>query len=232
MLSFTCFARVLFSFHHSKLPTRCSAKIEEWKSLAKVVYDIRSNNHYDNFQLLKLIFNDSSELVSPLLTWCPKFDVILAFVLIHRLGMRVKFFDWTLEIADWDNDEYRRAGRAIATLVRTRENGKAAVLAWRKEYPQIGAMLDNVEGVEEFMIVIADSLVRDNRIGIAYRVSIGALLSITDTVTDIYVLPTYYQSGELLSQANAMLAMILTSLTVQLFAVFGNYHRKGWKVLV
>jgi len=197
-----------------------------------VVYDMRRNNHYDNFLTLKLVFNDNRELMSPLLTRCPKFDVILAFVLIHRLGVRVQKIDWTFEIADWDNEVCRRSGRSIATLVRTRGKGKAAVLAWKKEYPQIGELLDDVEGVEEFMIVIADSLVRDNRIGIAYRVSVGALLSITDTVTDIYVLSTYYQSGELLSQANAMLAMILTSLTVQLFAVLGNYHRMGWKVIV
>jgi len=53
-----------------------------------------------------------------------------------------------------------------------------------------------------------------------------------DTVTDVYVLSTYYQSDELVSQANVMLAMILTNLALQLVGVVANYRKKGVMVLL
>jgi len=57
---------------------------------------------------------------------------------------------------------------------------------------------------------------------------VGAVLSTTDAVTDIYVIVTYYEEEELVGQANALLAMLLGNLFVQLLTVYVQYRRKSW----
>jgi len=47
-----------------------------------------------------------------------------------------------------------------------------------------------------------------------------------DVVTDIYVISTYYQSDELVGQANALLLMISLCVVIQLGLVMGNYREK------
>jgi len=61
-----------------------------------------------------------------------------------------------------------------------------------------------------------------------YRVTVGALLSTVDAATDIYVINTYYKSAELYGQANAMLAMLLGNIIIQLLTVYVQYRRKSW----
>jgi len=60
---------------------------------------------------------------------------------------------------------------------------------------------------------------------------VGAVLSTTDAVTDIYVISTYYMSKELVGQANAMLAMLLGNLIIQLMTVYVQYKKKSWLVI-
>ena len=83
------------------------------------------------------------------------------------------------------------------------------------------------EDFEIFIIKIANNTARDSIHGTVYRVAIGAALSAIDATTDIYVIATYYRSDDLVSQANAMLAMILTNLVIQLFTVLAQYKRKN-----
>jgi len=112
------------------------------------------------------------------------------------------------------------------------QTGLMAVDAWKKHYVQLHHLLDKVVGFEDFMIVIANNLLRDNKFGMVFRVSVGALLSTVDAATDIYVISTYYQSKELYGQANAMLAMLLVNMLFQLTVIFGQYKEKKWSVFV
>ena len=80
------------------------------------------------------------------------------------------------------------------------------------------------------MLVIANNLLRDNRYGIILRVSTGAVLSVIDGVSDIYILNTYYSQG-LGLQANTLLAMIVTSMFLQILCVFTQYKKKSWGVM-
>ena len=65
-----------------------------------------------------------------------------------------------------------------------------------------------------------------------WRVSVGAALSMLDAVTDLYVISKYYSNAGLRGQANAMLAMIVTNMGVQMLLVLGQYKKKSWKVKV
>ena len=80
------------------------------------------------------------------------------------------------------------------------------------------------------MIVIANNTLRDSVYGMVFRVSVGAVLSTIDATTDIYVISTYYQSDELVTQANALLAMIVSNMVCQLLIVLAQYKNASWGV--
>jgi len=102
--------------------------------------------------------------------------------------------------------------------------------SWRLHYPQLNELFAGQEGFSDFMLVIANNTLRDSIYGMVYRVTVGALLSTVDAATDIYTISTYYESDELVGQANALLAMMSANLLLQLIMVIGQYKRKTWDV--
>ena len=204
---------------------------EHWVNLAEEVLAMRSNNHRSNYIHVKRIFDEREELVRELMELCPSFGMILAFILEHRFGYRVRKVDDRLEIAHWGQEECKRVGCSLATFLRKRKTGDVAVAAWRLHYPALNVLFDEVEGFEAFMLVIANNTLRDSIYGMVLRVSVGAFLSILDATTDIYVVATYYSSGTLIGQAEAMLAMILANLSLQVLYIYSlQYGKKSWRV--
>jgi len=72
--------------------------------------------------------------------------------------------------------------------------------------PQV--LFADFPGFNSFMVTLANNLLRDSLYGMFFRVVLGAVLSTTDALTDIYVIATYYSSSELTAQANMLLAMV------------------------
>ena len=169
---------------------------------------------------------------APILELCPKFDIILAHMLVFRLGVKVEDVDWTSDMKDWNEEDCRRVGRSMATIMRMVQTGLMAVDAWKKQYVQLHHLFDEVVGFEDFIVVITNNLLRDNKFGMMFRVGIGAALSMSDAATDIYVINTYYGKEELVGQANLFLAMITLNMFVQLLFVKANYQRSGWRVVL
>ena len=131
-------------------------------------------------------------------------------------------------MVNWNEIDCKRIGRSIVTFMRQSKSAKGALDAWIKHYPQLGVLFEEVDGFHEFISVIANNSLRDNRMGMAFRVSVGAVLSTIDASTDLYVISTYYESTELLWQANALLAMITLNMLSQLIAMLGQYSRQSW----
>ena len=115
----------------------------------------------------------------------------------------------------------------MATFIRFVQTGEASVDAWRKNYPQLDNLFQ-VDGFNGFMGVITTNLLRNNKYGMIFRVSVGAALSTLDGATDIYVISTYYQSKALVGQAHALLAMISLNMLMQIIFVFAIYQKKNW----
>ena len=169
---------------------------------------------------------------APILELCPKFDIILAHMLVLRLGVRVQDVDWTSDMKDWNEEDCRRVGRSMATIMRMVQTGLMAVDSWKRQYVQLNNLFDEVEGFEDFVVAIVNNLLRDNKFGMVLRVSFGAALSMSDAATDIYVISTYYGKEELVGQANVFLVMILSNIFVQMVIVMSMYQRSGWRVML
>jgi len=181
---------------------------------------------------IKEVMSKYPDDFAPILELCPKFDVVLAHMLVFRLGVKVEDVDWTSDMKDWDEEDCRRVGRSMATIMRMVQTGLMAVDAWKKHYVQLHHLFDEFVGFEDFIVVITNNLLRDNKFGMMFRVGIGAALSMNDAATDIYVISTYYGKEELVGQANVFLAMITLNMFVQLLIVKGNYQRRGWRVML
>ena len=150
----------------------------------------------------------------------------MAHMLVLRFGVRMQEVSWVSDMRDWTSEDNRRVGRSMATIIRMVQTGDAACDAWRRHYPQLDNLFE-IDGFEDFMVIIASSLLRDNKYGMIFRVSIRAALSTIDAATDIYVIATYYESPALVGQANALLAMITTNLVVQILSVLAQYQKKS-----
>jgi len=58
---------------------------------------------------------------------CPGLPIILAHMLVFRLGIRVQDVDWTSDMKDWVATDCRYVGRSMATLLRMVQKGEDAV---------------------------------------------------------------------------------------------------------
>ena len=126
--------------------TQINQNNEEWKRVAEELYATRSSNHKSNFIHINRIFDENPDMLAGLTSRCPKFNVILSFLLEDRFGLSVKKVDWTKRLADWDEEDLQRVGSSVATFLRKRKTGDAAMDAWRLEYAQLGALFREVEG--------------------------------------------------------------------------------------
>lgn len=83
----------------------------EWRKLAEEVYNTRTSNHKSNFLHINRIFSENTDLFLPLQKCCPKFNVILSFIIEDKFGFRVRPVDWTKDMKDFSEDDCRRIGR-------------------------------------------------------------------------------------------------------------------------
>ena len=120
-----------------------------WKTIAEEVYKQKSNNFKSNFVMLQRVFLENAELFAPLIERCPNFRVILSFILEDRFGFKVERVEWTLDSKEWGKEECKRIGCSLATFLRKRKTGDAAIAAWKLHYTQLGFLFANVDGFEE-----------------------------------------------------------------------------------
>jgi len=152
----------------------------DFASMAEEIYLHRTNNAANNRFAIRKVFDANYSAMANLLARCPYFEIILAHALILRLGFRAQEVDWTSDMKDWGAMDCTRVGKSVATLMRYVQKGDACVDSWRIHYPQLNILFDEVVGFEESMTVICNNLIRDNKFGMFFRVSVGALLSTID----------------------------------------------------
>ena len=196
-------------------------------STTEELFKLRTNDFTSNIAAAKSVMEKHSDQFAPLLELCPGLDIVFGHMLILRLGFSVKDVSWTSEMKEWTETDCKNVGRSMAIFMRMVQTSEASVDAWRKHYPQLGNLFQ-VDGFNDFIFVMASNLLRNNKYGMIFRVSVGAALSTLDRATDIYVISTYYQSDKLVGQAHALLAMISTNMFFQILAVLGVYQKKSW----
>ena len=194
------------------------------------MYATRSNNHISNKGHVDTIIEKHPEFFEPISARYPKFDVMMARLLVNSFGFAVGKIDASVKLVDFKDHHSETVAKSVATLLRKRKTVEVALDAWRKQFTQMNIMYDEVEGFALFMDFIASSLLRNSMYGTVYRVSIGAVSSTVDAATDIYVIFTYYETDALVGRANTLLAMICMNMFFQLIAVRHQHKKKSTAV--
>ena len=87
-----------------------------------------------------------NDFFAPVLELFPNFDVLLAHVLVLRLGMQAKDVEFTKKMSEFDEQDCRRVGMSMATFMREFEQGETAVAAWKLHYTQLNILFDEDGG--------------------------------------------------------------------------------------
>ena len=74
---------------------------------------------------MRQVFDDHGDLVAPLIKLCPKFKIILSFILDNGFPLRVMKVNWLKEMKDWSEDDCRRIGTSFSAFLRKRKTGEA-----------------------------------------------------------------------------------------------------------
>ena len=100
-------------------------------------------------------------MLSPLVERCPGFVTILSFILENKFH-RVRQVDKKLNLMDWGGEKCRRVGCSLSRFMRKRKTGTVDIVSWRLNYTQLDVLFKKVVGFEEFIVVIANNLMRDS----------------------------------------------------------------------
>ena len=200
-------------------------KDEKLAVLAEELFFLRTNNAVSNQAVVQKFFEKHSDVFEPILKQCPCLDVLIANMLVLRLGFRIQEVDWSKGTRDWDKTDCRRVGRAFAAVMRVCQTGANTLDSWAKHYPQLTIFFE-IDGFRSFMLVLADELLLANHYGMIFRVAVGALISIFDGGTDIYVLTTYYKN-DLVGPAHTLLLLLSMNVIVQLVVVVIQNKKKS-----
>ena len=225
-----------------------AAASEMWISLSRRIYSARTNDQQENLVTIEKLFAEEQlsqafitgrsvasaedrERLTHLLEQCPNFPLILSFMITNKLYLLAPEVPWTLPMKDWSLKHCRGVGKSMSAFLIDARTAHVALSAWRLHYCQIEHLFF-IEGFENFMLVIVNNLLRDHAYGMVFRVSIGALLSTVDGVTDLYVIGTYFSAESLAGQATSLLVMISANVFIQLIITLLQYKKKSWWVVL
>jgi len=198
--------------------------------------ELRSNSQPSNLSHVERVFTTHTTLLAPLESVCPKIKILLSHLLTNATTVkkqkkaRVSAGSEATRLRELTDAEAATLGKSFKKFLLGNKETATAVNAWKLDNPILEPLF--TEGVFEPMIIgIAKELMAASKLGLVKRVIIGALLSIGDMISDIWVIISYLRIGND-SEAYSLMAMIGTSVTAQLLLVYGQNRKKSkWVIL-
>jgi len=209
-----------------------SINTASWKKVAEGLVEFRSSNHKSNEFHVKRIFAENAAFLAPILAICPNVKILLANVLTNAVA-RHRIFRATVSpgseasrLKNLTEEEAARLGKSFRRHLLANKEFAVAVDAWRLANTILQPLFDHSPVFGSIMVSVAKQLLVSSNMGLAKRVALGALLSIMDMLSDLWVITSYYAEGNN-SGATALLAMILTSTAFQMIVVIGQNRKKS-----
>ena len=85
------------------------------------------------------------------------------------------------------DEDAKQIGRNMIPALKSRKTAEAGILQWRRQNPSMDELLKERPWLESLLVVVGRGVVKAAAWGLLWRVSIGAILSLLDLTTDIYV---------------------------------------------
>jgi hypothetical protein len=119
-------------------------------------------------------------------------------------------------------------GSALKVITLTTATAMHAVDEWAHGYPEVQEVMREHTWFRPLVETIAMVLFKNSKLGLKARVTFGAVTSMTDLLTDIYVTYTFWSDGKG-GYFKASLASLAISIGLQLFLVWGQNRKLGMK---
>ncbi|GMI18488.1 hypothetical protein TrLO_g14653 [Triparma laevis f. longispina] len=124
--------------------------------------------------------------------------------------------------------EGAQIGRNMVPSFMTEQLAEVGVNEWRVQNRVVKELMKEEIWFEPMAVVLGKGIVKSAAWGLVARVIVGAVLSMTELVTDLFVLWQYWKGVQkILKFRNASLASLTTSLVLQLILVVGQNRKKG-----
>jgi len=131
-----------------------------------------------------------------------------------RLGIGV-----SSNLSDLTVEEGFNIGRSLAAALKRRLSAEAGVDEWIGRYRALCELDEQNVWFRPMIVIVAKQLLKEAAWGAKMRLYVGAGLSMVDLASDIAMVVTYSNEGQV-GNAGSLLMMISACLLIQLFAVF------------
>ncbi|GMH76095.1 hypothetical protein TL16_g06968 [Triparma laevis f. inornata] len=126
--------------------------------------------------------------------------------------------------------EATQIGKNLLPALKSKKLAEAGVDQWRVQNRAVKELMENHTWFEPMVVVLGKGIVKAAAWGLMWRVSIGAILSTTDLITDLLVLKQFSDGGEeTLLFRNLTAFSLVSSIALQLFLVVVQTRKKRWK---
>jgi hypothetical protein len=122
-------------------------------------------------------------------------------------------------------------GSALKVITMTTLTAKHAVDEWAHQYTEVQGVMREYKWFRPMIETIAVDLFKNSKIGLKARVTFGAVTSMTDLLTDVYVTYMFWDDKKY-GYFKASLASLVASIGLQMFIVWGQNRKLGMKRVV
>jgi len=217
------------------IPTSISISQLQLNPIVETFLELRSNNQPSNLINLERVFTEHTTLLAPLKSVCPKIKILLSHLLtnvttVKQKKTRVSAGSEATRLLDLTDAEAEVLGKSFKKFLIGNKEVETAVNAWKLDNPILKPLFTELI-FEPIVIGIAKELMAASKLGLVKRVIIGALLSIGDMITDVFVIISYLDNGDT-KQAYILMAMMGASIVIQLFIAFIQNRKKSkWSLI-
>ena len=128
--------------------------------------------------------------------------------------------------AELDENDGRKIGESLARSLAVNTEVTTAVDAWIGNFFALKELDDEYDWFRPMVETISYRLLEEVPWGLKARVTVGAITSMTDLLTDIYITYIFWSGGEG-GYFKASLASLMTSIGLQVLAVFFQNRKLG-----
>jgi hypothetical protein len=125
-----------------------------------------------------------------------------------------------------EEKEARVIGNNLMPCLKSRKVIKAGVDMWKLQNRAVGELFEEFPWMEGMFVEIGKGVVKTAPWGLTFRVTVGAVTSIFDLLTDVYVTYMFWR-GKKYGYFKASLASLAVSIGIQMIFVWGQNRKLG-----
>ncbi|GMH88858.1 hypothetical protein TL16_g11282 [Triparma laevis f. inornata] len=213
-------------YFHRQLPIE-QFEPDDGKSLAHDLLWTSHDYHVKNYRKQERLddVSTSSKALIEMQNKYPWFKAMMEKVIEGKLHMNrpVK-----TKLACVNDLEALQIGKNLIPALRSKKKAETGLDQWTIQNRAVKELLEEHSWLQMFFLVVSKGVVKAAAWGLMWRVTVGAILSVTDLATDIMILINFSMNDRQ-EYFEAALASIIASFALYLLMVYLQYNQTSWK---